>query len=181
MSEFETIATYMLGVLTGASISFGIILALGKKALSKKEKEFSSMKEQKSIIEKKMKRVKEITSEQLDLQSATSGPQKNALDGKYKNGLIREIKRLEEEKSELLCSIIQAGFDPEITVIDESGAVTRIKLSEYMALQGIQMPPVAPKETKKTETSKTLTAPKQIGKFTVYKGGKDDSDSGTTH
>jgi hypothetical protein len=116
-----------------------------------------------------MKRVKEITGEQVDLARRADGPQKNSLDGKYKNGIIAQMKKLDEEKHEVLKSILADGHDPELTTMDETGVVTKMKLSEYMAYLGIS---VTPKQKPQS---------KNVGKFTVYKGGKDDGGNNTTH
>lgn len=156
---------YLMGILTGAVGIVTLTLYLGNKAASKKSKDLKS-------IDDRMKKVKEITTMQLDLQAGASGPQKNALDGKYKNGLISELKRLEEEKNVILTSIIADGFDPEVTVMDEMGVVTKLKLSEFMAMQGITMPT---KNTDKKEQPRP--------RFTVHRGGLDDDGDGgeTTH
>jgi hypothetical protein len=155
------LAFYVLGILTGAVGMVTLTIYLGKRALDKRKAEGESPTK---------KKVKEITNEQLDLYSQVSGPQKNALHGRYKNGLNGRIKELEEEKSSILKSILTDGFDPEITVMDGAGVVTTVKLSEFMAESGITIEP------KKTEPVST----KQVGKFTVHKGGKDDGGN-TTH
>lgn len=158
---------YVLGIATGAIGIIALTLWLGKRAIDKETKAKLPSKES---VSTRLKKVKEITNEQLDLQGAISGPQKNALHGKYKNGLIGRIKELEEQKVEILKSIITDGFDPEITVIDDSGVVTALKLSEFLGQNGITMP---------SKDSQPDAQTKQVGKFIVHKGGKDDS--GTTH
>lgn len=169
--------SFFIGLIVGFIITTGIVLYLGKKSLSKKlESKLDSLKDATKKIESvsdRMKKVKDIVNQQLDMQAQATMPQKNGLDGKYKNGLIREIKRLEEEKHEILKSILKDGFDPEITTIDEAGIVTSMKLSQFMADQGI----VVQKEDKQT----IKETPKQIGKFTVYKGGRDDGGGETSH
>ena len=169
--------SFILGLILGFVSTVGLVLYLGKKSLSKKlESKLDSLKDATKKIESvsdRMKKVKDIVNQQLDMQAQATMPQKNGLDGKYKNGLIREIKRLEEEKHEILKSILKDGFDPEITTIDEAGVVTSMKLSQFMADQGI----VVQKEDKQT----IKETPKQIGKFTVYKGGRDDGGGETSH
>lgn len=171
------LVSFILGLILGFVSTVGLVLYLGKKSLSKKlESKLDSLKDATKKIESvsdRMKKVKDIVNQQLDMQAQATMPQKNGLDGKYKNGLIREIKRLEEEKHEILKSILKDGFDPEITTIDEAGVVTSIKLSQFMADQGV----VVQKEDKQT----IKETPKQIGKFTVYKGGRDDGGGETSH
>jgi hypothetical protein len=164
------LAFYILGILTGAVGMVTLTFYIGKRALDKRKAEGESPTKKVESVSSRMKKVKEITNEQLDLYSQVSGPQKNALHGRYKNGLNGRIKELEEEKSSILKSILTDGFDPEITVMDGAGVVTTVKLSEFMAESGITIEP------KKTEPVST----KQVGKFTVHKGGKDDGGN-TTH
>jgi hypothetical protein len=126
-----------------------------------------------SSFKDRMDKVKEITMQQLDLRSQIEGPQKNGLHGRHKNGLISEIKRLEEEKIEVLKSILNDNLDPEVSILDENNQTKTMKLSEYMNLMGH----VYAKKTQDAPTTKT-------NKFTVYTGGKassppdDDGGSG---
>jgi hypothetical protein len=169
--------SFVLGIILGFLVSIGVILYLGKKSLSKKlENKLESVKKATKQIEsvsERMKKVKEITNEQLGMQARATMPQKNGLDGKYKNGLISEIKRLEQEKHEILKSILKDGFDLEITTIDETGVVTSMKLSQFMADQGIvfSKEETIKEKTIKEETIKEVKT-KQVGKFTIIKGGK---------
>jgi hypothetical protein len=160
---------YILGILSGAVGVVALTLYLGKRSLDRKVKENAATGKQIESVSSRMKKVKDITTEQLDLQGQSLGPQKNALHGKYKNGLIGRIKELETQKNDILKSIIEDGFDPEITTIDQAGVVSNIKLSDFLASLGIFVP------SKNSETST-----KQVGKFTVHKGGKDDGGN-TTH
>lgn len=162
------LAYFVFGNITGAVGIVILTLFLSKRALDKLKKEAESKGKTESI-KSRMDKVKGIIAEQLDLQNHVVGPQKNALHGKYKNGLNSRIKELELEKTDILKSIIADGFDPEITVIDGSGVVTTIKLSEFLINSGISMPPKG-----------TKLPPEQVGKFTVYRGGKDDGGN-TTH
>jgi hypothetical protein len=51
--------------------------------------------------------------------------------------------------------------------MDNSGVITKMKLSEYMAYMGMSVKPKPPEK-------------KNMGKFTIHRGGKDDGGS-TTH
>ena len=159
------IALYLfLGFMAGIATSLLFVLYLGRQ-LTLKDKEPKSSKEAMAM---KMERVREIASEQLSLQEKIIGPQKNSLDGKYKNGLNSRLKELEEEKLVLLNSILEEGHDPTITTLDETGLPVTQKLSEFMLSMGALTPPKPKGKTKM----------KQLGKFTLVKGGKGD---GTTH
>ena len=164
----EYIVIYLLGVFTGLIAAIAAVLIMGERSLRKKGLK-SSSKATPAVVTARMKRVKEITNEQLELYSASSGPQKNGLDGKYKNGLVGRIKELEEEKADILRSIIADGFDPDVTILDDDGQVVTKKLSEFMVDSGINM------TSKDSEEAKRL---KQSSRFTLHRGGKDD---GTTH
>jgi hypothetical protein len=132
-------------------------------------------------VNKRFSRIKEIINEQLDLQSYAEGPQKNSMDGKNKNSMIRTIKSLEEEKNDIFRSIINDGHDPKITVMGLDGVVTEMKLSEFMAIYGVDMSP--PPDDKAASTKKNITTTKKTSKsskFIVHKGGKNDSE-GTSH
>ena len=168
MDIVTAFAYFILGIITGATGVITLALMMAKRSLDKLKKD-TETNGKKESVGSRMKKVKDITTEQLDLQSQVLGPQKNALHGKYKNGLNGRIKELELQKADILKSIITDGFDPEITVVDGAGVVTTIKLSEFLANSGIIMPP---KDTKQPT--------KQVGKFTVHKGGKDDGGN-TTH
>lgn len=164
------LAFFVLGVIFGALGMVVLTVYIGMRGINKRKEETTKSKSKNSINDR-MKRVKDITVEQMELSQHADGPQKNGLDGKYKNGIIRQIKQLDEEKNQLLVSILEDGHDPDLTTMDSSGVVTQMKLSEYMAYMGIKMPPKKIEEPPKTQT---------IGKFTVVKGGKDDGGN-TTH
>lgn len=163
------LAIFMLGFLFGVYTTLTLITAIGQRAINKRKKELEKSTPKMESVSSRMKRVKDITSEQMDIQGATSGPQKNAMHGKYKNGLVSRLKELEEQKNEILKSIVIDGFDPEISVMDTDGTVATIKLSEFLAQNGITIPPKGSQPPPQKPTSR----------FTVHKGGKDDG--GTTH
>ena len=167
MDIITAFAYFILGTIFGATGIITLALMVAKRSFDKLKKE-ADAKPKTESVGSRMKKVKDITTEQLDLQSQAVGPQMNALHGKYKNGLNGRIKELELQKADILKSIITDGFDPQITVVDGAGVVTTIKLSEFLAQTGIVVPP------------KNQQPTKQIGKFTVHKGGKDDGGN-TTH
>jgi len=173
MDLITMVSMYLLGIVTGALGIVALFLYLGDKSLKEKEYKAATKPSSKLTVSERMKKVKSITDEQLELAQQADGPQKNALHGRYKNGISAQIKKLEEEKNQILSSIIEDGLDPEITTIDASGTISKMKLSEYMAYMGIKMQPKV-----NTEQKSKL---ERMGKFTVVKGGKDDSGNNTTH
>ena len=169
----ELLGAFLLGLLVGVGGMVGFIIRVGAKGLAEKKAKLEVAKKKVESAEARMKRIKDITKEQLELAGRADGPQKNSLDGKYKNGLIGQIKKLSEERDDIMRSLLKDNYDPELTTVDETGVVTKMKLSEYMAYMGIKMDkPVPPKATKTSE---------QIGKFTVIRGGRDDDGGETTH
>jgi hypothetical protein len=152
---------FFSGLLVGFLLVIAIVYYVGKRSVLKAA-------ESKKIISDRLSKVKELTSLQLELQKSISGPQKNSLDGKHKNYLMRELKDIEEEKTEILKSIISDGHDPVISTMDTAGVVTKGKLSEFLAQHGIV---VEGKNTQQIEQ-------KPVNKFTVVQGGKFESDDG---
>lgn len=169
MTILIPIGFYVLGLITGACGMVSLTLWLGNRSLERKRKQLTEAPAGKLSLEARMKRVKDLTDEQMDLLAQIDQPQKNGLDGRHKNGLNSTVKDIEKEKAEILRSILEDGYDPEISAMDMSGVVSKMKLSEFMVDQGLIAPP-KPKEEPKIKT---------LGKFTVHKGGKDDG--GTSH
>lgn len=171
MIDITWLVWFLIGFMAGILTCTAYMLYYGWK-LHKKRAQQQTETAAKSSIEDRMKRVKEITHEQLELASAADGPQKNSLHGKSKNAAIRRMKDLDEEKTIILKSILADGHDPELTTMDEAGVISRMRLSEFMAQMGITMDPKENKSDRKIE---------QKGKFTVIRGGKDDGDGETVH
>lgn len=168
------IGSLLIGVNIGLVLAFIAMVLAAKAAKRSLEKEGKALDQQikdKKSVNERLSKVKEITTQQLALQAQITMPQKNSLDGKYKNRLMNEVKTLEEEKVQILNSILQDGHDPEVNVLGDDGEPQRMKLSEFLEIQGTKMP--LPKEEPKT---------KMVGKFTVLKGGKGEtpSDDGNT-
>lgn len=138
-----------------------------EKAKQEQEDQDTKMK----TVHSRLKRAAEISTKQLEIAQAIDQPSKNSLHSKYKNQLVGEVKELEKEKRALLRSIIQDGFDPDLTITNQNGEKEQISLSQYMIRNGIEpqelddsVPPPPPGKTNKS-------------KFVVIKGGKND----TTH
>ena len=99
--------------------------------------EAKKKKQMMSELKARMDRAKEISNEMSDIASRLDRPQRNALDGKYKNQILARFKALEEEKFEILKSIVKDGFDPELKTTTPDGFVTTMKLSEFLAQNNI--------------------------------------------
>lgn len=185
---------FTLGFVVGSVVTASSLLAIGyyflqrdakkvKELIAKANKQQADLDEKYKTVKPRLDRAADISARQLDIMAAVDMPSKNALHSQHKNALIAEIKELEKEKRSILHSIIDDGFDPNLTVTAEDGTKEVITLSEYMARQGIlhekqNQPKEEPieREVLKEEKGKTPQITKK-GKFIVIKGGKND----TTH
>lgn len=170
---------FFLGFVLGAMFGISAFIAWSfyqvRKLKDAKDKLLENLKsklleqdgKRQSIIDR-LKRAQAITEQQLDIRAATDQPSKNALHSRYKNGLIGDIKKLEEEKISILQSILDDGFDPLINAVDENGNKQELPLSHF----------VSKAKTTVGEPEPDPSGPKKVGRFVVVKGGKDD---GTTH
>lgn len=129
-----------------------------------------------------------ISQKMQELQAAMDMPSQNATHSKYKNGILGELRELEEKKNAILESILKDGIDPVIRVQNEDGSKVDMKLSEFIARQngsepldegetppttnkppGRKSPPLAQKDEIDEEVDKS---PKKMGKFYLHRGGK---------
>ena len=150
------IAMFLLGFMSGAISLLSYVLFLTRKSMKTK---IDSIKELAKAAEEsiggdtkvldRLVKVRDIQQRQTDLLSQVDRPQKNSLDGKYKNLLNGEIKQLEEEKTAILNSILADGFDPLIAVTGFGGEAETMKLSEFMAKSGMGAPAPSKPEPKK--------------------------------
>jgi hypothetical protein len=185
MELFSLLVIFTLGMFLGASA----ILAYGTYRINKIKRVKDNMVEaiklksqeleakQNSIKERLMK-ASELAQAQLAIKAQLEMPSKNALHSKYKNELGGELQNMEIQKLDILRTVLAEGFDPMITVINEVGIKQEIPLSAYVDSASQQLnahmgnqPPPPPAEP-------GLGEPRKVGKFILYKGGKDD---GTTH
>ena len=191
----SAVAGFIVGFIMGILCVWEVALYIAERTLKNKKAKVKSAEklldkinkltdglDKRSSVDERLTRVKEIINEQFNLQYQTEGPQKSAMDGKHKNMNIRTVKSLEDEKNEILRSIITDGYDPTVSVAGYDGKITDMKLSEFMVQSGVDMEPVEDK-TKgakpKPSPSKAAVATK-TGKFVVHRGGKNDNE-GTSH
>lgn len=166
------VGTFVLGFIVGFISMVSVVYFIGRGAIKKKlgKSLFSNNDVVAESVLSRLKEVRDITERQLDLQSKTDRPQKNALDGKYKNSLMAEIKELEEQKFTLLKSIIDDGFDPTVKTIGLTGELEDVKLSTLLEYRKQAKEeedrPKAGKQPKKKKDRKGLS---------VIAGGKEES------
>jgi len=171
----ELLIGFFLGIVTTitmfmiyALVTVRKLKATKKNIVDELRKKLDEQDGKRESIIIRLKKAQAITEQQLDIRAATDQPSKNALHSRYKNGLISDIKKLEEEKLAILQSILDDGFDPTISVIDEAGQRQELPLSHFVNKAAAVTPPPA----------QDPNVPKRVGKFVVVKGGKDD---GTVH
>jgi hypothetical protein len=195
LTGLDVFAIWLSGAFSGAiaTVIYGLYLnrkdraklaTETKKLRDELDKKIENIKKQAKkidegdVVNERLARVGDITERQLALQAQASLPSKNAVHSKHKNGVIREIQALEDEKAMILQSILDDGFDPMVVALNEKDERENIKLSEYMAKNGLSVPKSDTSETKTPANIPTETLPgepRKAGKFLVYKGGKSDS------
>jgi hypothetical protein len=174
---------FLLGLLSGSAMFMGYGVYQFASLKKKRDSLMSQIKtkvkesdEKSTSIKDRLLKAAELAQAQVALKAQIEMPSKNALHSKYKNDLVHEIQDMEQRKLDLLTTILAEGFDPTITVVNETGKKEEIPLSSYVGqasrilseYMGNQPPPL-PNDPNQ---------PRKAGKFIVYKGGKDD---GTTH
>lgn len=179
---------FLLGLLLGSSLVMGYGLYQIKKIKKTKNALLGQIKtkileedKKKNSIKERLLQASELAQVQMSIKAQLEMPSKNALHSKYKNELISELQDIEQKKIEILQTILADGFDPVITMTNETGGKAEVPLSAYVndalttlgnmtgGQSQVQTPPPLPSDP---------TNPKRIGRFLVYKGGKDDK---TTH
>lgn len=175
---------FLLGFILGMTVTTALFFGYGYYQLRKLKKakariadeitkRISELDSKRESIRVRLVKAQEITQQQLDLRSQTEMPSKNALHSRYKNDLVGEIKKLEEEKLAVLRSILDDGYDPTIVVLDENGQRTELPLSHFVGHASLKQNADNPPSANSNPDS-----PKRVGRFIIVKGGKDD---GTVH
>ena len=133
------IGMFILGYFSGC-VSFFLY---GLYSLNKREKAklkfFNEFKDyimgertKRTSVHKRLDQVDEITKQQLEILSTLEMPQRNSIDGRHKQRLNSEIRRLEDDKIIILESILNDGFDPKLVVANEFGERETIPLSTFL-------------------------------------------------
>lgn len=177
----EFLTGFLLGLMTGVGMFVGYGVYQVRKFRQAKTKITEEIKKKideldgkRDSIRERLIKAQELTQQQLELRAQAEMPSKNAIHSRYKNGLIGEIGKLEEEKIVVLQSILNDGYDPTVTILDEKGNKQELPLSHFVSSAKLKqddrngVPPTAGPDGNI----------KRIGKFVVVKGGKDD---GTVH
>jgi hypothetical protein len=126
--------------------------------INKAAEELDKAKSGYASVKERLNKVRELTKVQMTLSSQVEIPQKNSLDGKFKNGLSKEVKKIEEEKAVILRSILADGYDPEVSILGDSGTES-MKLSQFLG-------------SINSKESVTTVPIKKESKFSVLRGGK---------
>jgi hypothetical protein len=179
--------------LLGLGMGFGAFVAYGSyqvgKLKKKRDELFEEVKKKAMDMESKTSSIRERLAEasklaqvQADLRSQAEMPSKNSTHSRHKNGIISEIQLLEQQKLDILRTILAEGFNPVITVVHDGGAKQEVSLSEYVAAAQSTVDAIAGGKPSSSTPPPTVTEgsdlPRQVGKFFVYRGGKPD---GTVH
>lgn len=165
-----TLIGFLSGVATVLLVSY-IVVRSERNKLKKEAEQIKlkqeDLKKKYEIVRPRLKQVADISNKQLELYAQTQEPSKNSLHSKWKNDIISEIKELEKEKRSILRSIIKEGFDPDLSLTDDrDGRKETVRLSEYMARNGISL-------SEADDKIESAAAPRK-NKFFVIEGGKSD-------
>jgi hypothetical protein len=123
----------------------------------------------------KFDRINEITKTQLDLFASTQLPSSSPSHSKYKNGIVGELKKLEEEKLEIMKSLLDEGIDPEVGVLDEDGNLKSSKMSEIVKKYTDNKETEIPQNKTKTESKSPVNKDAKVISLFGNKGDKDDN------
>lgn len=161
------ISAFVLGLCAGMIGFLVTFVATARRIKAQDEKRAGTPGKQ--TVEQKMARVKVVTERQLELLQLEAALRSKGQDD---INLQQQIIALEDEKFSLLESILADGSDPELTAVNTKGELQKMKLSEYLAHDMHANKPSPPK--------KVESKSQRLGKFTIIKGGKDDSGN-TSH
>ena len=174
---------FLVGFAAGATTFLTYGLHQVRKAKKAKDALIQEVKKKAKELESKTNSFKErlakaskIAQIQMELRAQVEMPSKNGLHSKYKSGLITEIGELEQEKLDILKTVLAEGFNPMITVAQESGT-KEVPLSEYVAAAQRDVETVMGKEEAPAALPASSNEPRKVGKFFIYRGGKDDGNA----
>jgi hypothetical protein len=119
-------------------------------------------------VKERFKHFQVIAAEQHDLISQVDRPSASAAHSKHKNKIVGELRALEEQKREILKTILNDGVDVHISMMDSDGTLTKILISEL--LNGDIPSP------EKTESN---NPPKVVRKLQLVKEENNDESSGS--
>ena len=155
-----------------------IIFNLYEKEVNKLVKGINSSYKQAELlgsVKERFKQFQELTGDQQSLLGQVDRPSAGAAHSKYKNSIIGELKFLEEKKKEILKSVLDDGFDVEITMLDMKGAKSKMKISEFLNEQSISSENT--ESNNPQEAGKILRLVKQP--LRLVKEEKSDDTNGT--
>lgn len=130
--------------------------------------------QQRISIRERLLQAAELAQTQMAIREQLEMPSKNALHSKYKGDLVAEMHELEQHKIDLLRTILAEGFDPYISVVNESGHKEEIPLSSYVNTMVSSLSAVTGDVPAPPPSAEGADQPRKVGKFFVYNGGKSD-------
>lgn len=106
-----------------------------------------------SSVRQRLNKVQDLTQEQLGILGMMDKPQSGPLEGRNRKYLQAQLTEIEEEKLNLMKSIIKDGFNPKIKILNDQGEVETITLESFLDRKKDRDPPVndpTPKKPKLT-------------------------------
>src|ERR1035437_7104015 len=92
----------------------------------------AEMDKQKESIKDRLIKASELAQTQIVIRGQLEMPSNGALHSKYKNELMHEMQDIEQQKIDILKTILAEGFDPMITIVNDTGTKSEIALSGYV-------------------------------------------------
>jgi len=131
--ELNLIIAFMAGIiLTLCTLVVFVLFLAGKPEVvqvSKKKELSKADREMIGSIKYRLKNIESITIKQLKLMDMIQAPNKGSAHARGKRDLMGSIEDLEKEKMDIFRSILKDGFDPTVSVCDETGYKVEMKMS----------------------------------------------------
>lgn len=109
-------------------------------------------------VKLQLERINEISKIQLGYASALDRPNASAAHARHKNGVVSQMKELDEEKIAIFKSILSSGVDPMLS-ISIDGEIKSLRASELLPyLEGKGSLPADPAPQTKTDSNSTVSA-----------------------
>jgi len=103
--------------------------------LEKARKDFNNETRSTNDIQDRLLKVEKLQDELVNLAMSNSEPQRNALDGRHRQGQYGRFEQIQDEIKDILQSILDDGHDPTLIVAGPDGSEP-VKLSEIMHREG---------------------------------------------
>lgn len=127
---------FICGFIVGIVSTFLILLYWGNRrysktlnALNETSEAFLKKTELVGSAKLRFNKIEDITADQLSLIKQLDMPSSSASHSRYKNTLIRQLSDMENEKIEIMRSIVKDGIDPVVS-FSIDGEIQKMKMSE---------------------------------------------------